>query len=72
MMLDALLFYCPHTNWHKLPLVRDLLCWLGRHDFEFDHADGDSAVLVCFYCERQRSSHKGTTAKYQPLSDLTI
>ena len=24
------------TNWHKASVIRDLLCWIGRHDYEFD------------------------------------
>ena len=28
-------FYLHRTNWHSWPPLSRLLCWIGRHDYEF-------------------------------------
>lgn len=42
------------TNIHKLRYVSHLLCFIGRHDFEFSRITSDGALLTCFYCGHQR------------------
>jgi hypothetical protein len=63
-------FYSFRTNWHALPLVRQLLCWIGRHDYEFVSAGEkeykNRGLLQCFYCGRQKvstNSSKETTCE---------
>ena len=41
-------------NWHKHWPLRDLLCKLERHDFDYPTVDGDDIVLTCFYCGKKR------------------
>lgn len=43
-------------NIHKAPVVRWLLCKIGRHDFEAVCVHGPWAMLECFYCGRARKS----------------
>jgi hypothetical protein len=51
-------------NIHKHPYVSELMCKLGRHDFEYsstvydDQGDPIGATLECFYCLRKRNSRK--------------
>lgn len=45
-------------NPHSIPGVRQLLCKMGRHDYEAVGVDSDRCVLLrCFYCERPKRSH---------------
>ncbi len=45
------------ANVHKLPVIRRLLCIIGRHDYELKAVlNKGSAELVCFYCERVKIS----------------
>jgi hypothetical protein len=57
-LCDKLQFYRHRTNWHKLPLLRDFLCWIGRHDYELGPVravpHGVEGELYCFYCERKK------------------
>lgn len=43
-------------NIHKKRFIRDLLCKIGRHDFEAVRIEGRWARLECFYCLHQRKS----------------
>jgi hypothetical protein len=48
-------------NWHKHPRISNLLCRLGRHDYELFavKVDGNkkaSADLICFYCGHSKNS----------------
>jgi len=44
-------------NWHKHPWISRLMCWLGRHDYEFvEMVNYRTARLSCFYCERKKHS----------------
>jgi hypothetical protein len=57
-LLDAYSYFRHRSNWHKLPVIRDLICAIGRHDFELRRVDGENlATLECFYCEAQKRSH---------------
>jgi hypothetical protein len=55
----------PET-WHTLPFVRDLLCKIGRHDYEYAgpgpsdgiHLVHEAARLVCFYCRHGKISFR--------------
>ena len=44
------------SNWHKLPLLRWILCKIGRHDYEFvaicpEFGDPPYEIsMECFYC----------------------
>jgi len=39
----------------------ELLCRLGRHDYEFKVLNSEGIVLECFYCEQQKlCSLRGT------------
>ena len=51
---DKLNFYRYHTNWHKHPVITRLLCYIGRHDYEFISADGNHGILECFYCLQKK------------------
>lgn len=42
------------SNLHKLPLVSRILCWIGRHDYEFVCETSHGQLLECFYCEHQK------------------
>ncbi len=44
-------------NLHKKRFVRDLLCWMGRHDYEAVRIDGRYVVLECFYCLHGKKSY---------------
>ncbi len=54
-------------NLHKKRFVRDLLCRIGRHDYEAVGLDRNWMVLECFYCERRKKSYmreaRSTTEK---------
>jgi hypothetical protein len=41
---------------HKAPIVRSILCRIGRHDFEAVSIEGGYVKLECFYCLHQRKS----------------
>lgn len=45
-------------NPHSIPVVSNLLCKLGRHDYEplYLNKDKKSIVLECFYCQRRKVS----------------
>jgi hypothetical protein len=46
------------TNWHTFPPLSRLMCWLGRHDYEFNGLVGTmTAELECFYCLHKKHSH---------------
>ena len=55
-------FYRYRTNIHKFPVVSKLLCYIGRHDFEYsytkfdDQGDPEGAKLECFYCLQGKNS----------------
>ena len=59
---DKFGFWYHRTNWHKYPPISQLMCWLGRHDFEpVDpgiEVTGRSAwiTLKCFYCDHRKNS----------------
>ena len=61
-VIDNAAFYKVVGNWHKHPLASKVLCWFGRHDYEYQRMDGPgSAILYCFYCmQRKRSSCDNT------------
>lgn len=50
-------FYLHRTNWHSWPPLSRLLCWIGRHDYEFLRADDNWGTLVCMYCGAQKRSY---------------
>jgi len=63
-LLGALRFY--RNNHHRIPIIRNLLCKMGRHDYEvFDvnpsdyHIDKDGYLvsLKCFYCDSVKSTY---------------
>ncbi len=44
-------------NWHKHPKISNIMCKMGRHDYEFDRLDEHGGgLLYCFYCEKVKSS----------------
>lgn len=43
-------------NWHKVWIISNMMCKLGRHDYEFEKMDNGGAVLYCFYCEKKKHS----------------
>jgi len=59
-------FYRYRTNWHSWPPLSRLLCWIGRHDYEFVSVDGkehkDWGLLECIQCgQRKISRHAQQT-----------
>lgn len=44
------------TNWHSHPWLSKLMCWCGRHDYEFVEANGNTGTLECFYCLHRKNS----------------
>lgn len=56
-------YFRVHDNLHKHPLISKIMCWMGRHDYEFKYMiDEGTARLQCFYCE-----HKKTSTTWLPL-----
>jgi hypothetical protein len=47
-------FYRYRTNWHKHPWISPILCWIGRHDYEFVYIKGITVKLECFYCGQRK------------------
>jgi hypothetical protein len=48
-------YYHYRTNWHKIPIISKLMCFLGRHDFECDTVKNIignkcDVNMSCFYC----------------------
>jgi hypothetical protein len=43
-------------NPHAIPGVKDLLCKLGRHDYEAHSEQDNKVVLQCFYCDKIKTS----------------
>jgi hypothetical protein len=45
-------------NPHSIPIISNLLCKMGRHDYEPAELDKvrKSVILECFYCQRRKSS----------------
>jgi hypothetical protein len=45
-------------NPHSIPGICQLLCKMGRHDYEAAELDKEkkSVILECFYCQRRKSS----------------
>ena len=60
-----------HLNeWHKLPIIRKILCNIGRHDFHFSEFAMDDIILKCSFCgvlktnlEAERKCCGGGTCK---------
>lgn len=48
-------------NLHTIPGIQELLCKMGRHDYEgIDYdAKHNNILLECFYCQKMKSSHLG-------------
>ena len=45
-------------NWHSYPAISNIMCYLGRHDYEaVEVTYGRVVLLQCFYCLHQKSSH---------------
>ena len=38
----------------SIRLLLRLLCYIGRHDYEFISADGNHGILECFYCLQKK------------------
>jgi hypothetical protein len=55
-VLSTLRFF--RYNPHSIPGIRNLLCKLGRHDFEAEKLNGTETgvILRCFYCEHKKNS----------------
>jgi len=53
--IGSLRFY--RYNIHSIPLISNLLCKIGRHDFEAMSGNSSFALLECFYCEHKKRSH---------------
>lgn len=50
-----------HDNWHKHPIVSRVLCWLGRHDYEYEgKVVNGAAYLACFYCLHRKNSSRSS------------
>ena len=45
-------------NPHSIPIIRNLLCKMGRHDYEASSISPDRkwVLLECFYCLRKKKS----------------
>ena len=60
-------FYQFRTNWHSWPPLSRLLCWIGRHDYEFVSAGEkeykNRGLLECIYCGQQKVSTRSTEVK---------
>ena len=57
--LKATLMFFRH-NPHSIPGIRDLLCKMGRHDYEaisLSDFNLSGCILECFYCQRRKTSH---------------
>ncbi len=57
--IHSMSFY--RFNPHSLPIIRNVLCKMGRHDYEASSIkllpDGKSWVLLeCFYCLHKKKS----------------
>lgn len=49
-------FFYHRTNIHKHIWISNIMCYFGRHDYEFIGLMNDWALLECFYCGHQRKS----------------
>lgn len=72
-------FYRHRDNWHKLPVIRSIICWLGRHDYEnFGNPDISATkeflevVLECFYCEHRKSFYFELAGRGEAPTDAEI
>lgn len=54
--MSTVTFY--RCNPHAIPGIAQLLCKMGRHDYEFVAANGDYGILECFYCLRRKGSKR--------------
>lgn len=60
---DQIGFYRFATNWHKHPFLSMIMCYCGRHDYEYEstsynsHGVIDGARLKCFYCLHEKGSY---------------
>ena len=56
-MFELLKFYRFIDNRHKLPIIRTILCKIGRHGYEFVRVFPifQYAELECFYCAHKKN-----------------
>ena len=61
-LAEKISYFSYRTNWHKHPLISRIMCWMGRHDYEYaetlydSQGDPHGAKLECFYCLQQKGS----------------
>jgi len=71
--ISNLPFYRFRTNWHSFPGLNLLLCWIGRHDYEFFRlSDRGAGELQCFYCLRKKNSSTSTDLEPNKLQAICM
>lgn len=56
-IIDTLGFFRYVDNWHRLPVIKTLLCIIGRHDWEFNGYLGQNGgELICMECCKKKHS----------------
>ena len=51
---DFVGYYRYLDNWHNLPVLRRILCVIGRHDFELEQVKQGEVTFWCYQCGKRK------------------